>query len=429
MVIGILIKSVKDIGFPLINELAKSITSRGGEVRFALVADAGEERQDMAAGSCEGRQAVAGDVGEGQLAIATDVGDKRQGMAVGSGEGRQAAAGDVGEGQLAIATDAGEGRQGMAVGSNSGCLEMPLEFRGVCFEDESVLSECDMAISLGGDGTLIRLSKMVFEKGVPFFGINLGNLGYLAEVEVSDIDNMIDRVFNGRYQIENRIMLNAGIRRVHSGDCGSGGNIGDCGNSGDAGDGNSGNMGGNIGDSSDADTGDGNSGNMGGNSDGDSSGGNIGDSGDWVAPVFNDISITRGNLTHSVHINVFVDDSLLEVFSGDGIIVSTPTGSTAYSLSAGGPVVDPVISAILLVPVCPHIVFSRPLVLSPDRSIRICLERETDSANISFDGADSVVLKKGWVLEISRSKHTTKMVKFNHSDFYGRLKNKLFHKD
>jgi NAD+ kinase len=119
----------------------------------------------------------------------------------------------------------------------------------------------------------------------------------------------------------------------------------------------------------------------------------------------------------------------LEVFSGDGIIIATPTGSTAYSLSAGGPLIDPEASVISIVPVCPHSIFLRPLIVPPTKTIKICLEREGDLADLSFDGVENVTIKTGQTLEISCSEYVTKMVRFKSGNFYGMLKNKLFNKE
>jgi NAD+ kinase len=225
-----------------------------------------------------------------------------------------------------------------------------------------------MVISVGGDGTLIRTAKKIYRNGIPIFGINLGSLGYLAEVEVAETDKMIERVFQNEYHIEERLMLEAKLVGESAGEQDS-------------------------------------------------------------FTVLNDISIIRGDLPYSIKISSYIDDYPLEVFLGDGLIVATPTGSTAYSLSAGGPVVDPEVNAISIVPVCPHIVFSRPIILSPGRSVKIRLERDADTATLSFDGAENSVLRNGQILEITRSEYITRMVRFNSSNFYGMLKNKLFHKE
>ncbi|MCL2163501.1 MAG: NAD(+)/NADH kinase [Oscillospiraceae bacterium] len=246
----------------------------------------------------------------------------------------------------------------------AGQLEFPPGASEIIFEADDVFPECDMVISLGGDGTLIKTAKRTFNRGIPVFGVNLGNLGFLAEVEVADIDEMIGRIFEGDYYIEERLMLCARVFD-HPGSC-------------------------------------------------------------REYTVLNDISLTRGNLTHSIEIKTRVDGAPLEVYPGDGVIVATPTGSTAYSLSAGGPIIDPVANAILIVPVCPHTVFMRPVIISPNRSITISLEREIDSANLSFDGVDNEMVGAGQTLEITRSAYVTRIVRFGSGSFYSMLKNKLF---
>ena len=282
--------------------------------------------------------------------------------------------------------------------SNESNLAFPQEQSGFLFEDDNALSECDMVISLGGDGTLIKTAKRVLENGIPIFGVNLGNLGYLAEVEVDDIDDVIERVFKREYFIENRLMLNARILPLEDDVLSKEPKIKNA---------------------NDKNTNDKTASDMAANDK---------TANDRVFSILNDISLTRGNLTHSIKIRAYVDDALLEVFTGDGVIVATPTGSTAYSLSAGGSVIDPETNAISLVPVCPHIIFSRSVILSSDRVIKFCMEREKDSANISFDGAESGVFRKGQVLKIARSRYRTRMVRFKTTNFYGMLKDKLFHK-
>jgi NAD+ kinase len=244
----------------------------------------------------------------------------------------------------------------------------PPDLRDVFTEDRALLTRCGALICIGGDGTLIKAAREAKSpSGAPFLGVNLGTLGYLTEVEISEIDMILDRVFNREYRIEERMMLSVtrarGGRKSHPEEI-----------------------------------------------------------------VLNELAIGRGGAPHVIKLKLFLNDTFLDIFPGDGILVSTPTGSTAYSLSAGGPVIDPELDAISIVPICPHVIFSRPILVAPDKEIRIVpvAAGGTFSASVSVDGYTAPELCEDEVLTVRRSRYVTKMLRFNADNFYVVLKNKLF---
>jgi len=223
------------------------------------------------------------------------------------------------------------------------------------------LSQCDVIICIGGDGTLIRAARETLAYGRPLLGVNLGSLGYLTEVETSQIESILDRVFVHDYRIEERMMLT--VERQCA-----------------------------------------------------------------VETVLNELYIGRGESPHVVRLKIYINETFLDVYPGDGILISTPTGATAYALSAGGPVIDPELQLISIVPVCPHVIFSRPVLVTPDKEITI-IPAPSDSAfnaSVSVDGFSRGVMREGEVFKVRRSSYTTKMLRFNTDNFYVVLKNKLF---
>ena len=306
---------------------------------------------------------------------------------------------------------------------------------------------CDVLICIGGDGTLIKVIRETLFFGTPILGVNLGSLGYLTEVEASQIDVMLDRIFNHDYRVEERMMLT--ITRE------SGRQLGGRGiayedsyeNSNDSA----------YDESIDGAYDESNVGTY-KNSNVSSYEGYEPDPSDikhnLEETAINELAIGRGDEPHVIRLKLYINDTFLDVFPGDGILISTPTGSTAYSLSAGGPVIDPELNAISIVPVCPHVIFSRPVLVAPDKEISIVpvdaattrsggilpqshptntsfdknasTAPGTFRASVSVDGFRGPDLRPGEIIRVRRSKHVTKMLRFNADNFYDVLKNKLF---
>lgn len=222
-------------------------------------------------------------------------------------------------------------------------------------------------IVLGGDGTLLQAARDVVDREIPLFGINLGTLGYLAEIEQHNIYPALDRLMSDRFTIERRMMLSGEILR----------------------------------------------------------------NGEKIASdvALNDIVISREGALRVVRFNNYVNDTFLNTYKADGIIISTPTGSTGYSLSAGGPIISPNASMLLMTPLAPHTLNTRSIVFSPEDVITVELGEGRDGSveqgMASFDGDSSVPMITGDRIVISKSRKDTRIIKINNISFLETLRNKM----
>lgn len=227
--------------------------------------------------------------------------------------------------------------------------------------------EVEGILVLGGDGTLLRAARELADRKIPFLGINLGHLGYLAEIERQNVKGALNRLLADEYTVEERMMLCGRIVR----------------------------------------------------------------NGEQVLSdvALNDIVLSRCGNLRVVDYEIYVNDEYLTSFAADGIIVATPTGSTGYSLSAGGPIVSPTASMLMLTPICPHTLNSRSIMFSGEERIRICIGegRRTgpDEACAAFDGDNCLELQSGDYVEIQRSTEVTRILKINQVSFLDVLRNKL----
>lgn len=228
---------------------------------------------------------------------------------------------------------------------------------------ESVPDKIDCAIVVGGDGSLIEVARMLRHREVPILGVNMGTLGYLTEVEISHINEAIQQITDGDYVIEERMMLE-GVFQDQREDV-----------------------------------------------------------------SLNDIVVCRKGELRIIHFQVYVNGSFLNSYEADGIIISTPTGSTAYNLSAGGPIVEPTASLIVITPICPHVLNTSSIVLSSDDEIIIEVgmgRNETEEeVFVSFDGADTMVLKTGEWVKIHRAQTSTRIMKLSKVSFLETLRRKM----
>ena len=315
--------------------------------------------------------------------------------------------------RLAGAIRARGGKVVLTTGVDTGLSGCPQDLLPLFVDDRRALSECDVLICIGGDGTLIKTARETYFSGKPLLGVNSGSLGYLTEVESPQLEAVLDRLFSHDYRIEERMMLAVTrvkwATRTDSGAGDAGSRVAAHEGGGDAPDGR-----GNP-DAADAPDGRGSP--------------DIADAqGGADEIVLNELAIVRGDAPHVVKMKVYVNGALLDVYPGDGILVSTPTGSTAYSLSAGGPVIDPELAAISIVPICPHVIFSRPVIISPDKEITIVSAGAdgTFPATVSADGFRGPDLYAGDVIKIRRSEHATRILRFYDDNFYTVLKSKLY---
>lgn len=232
---------------------------------------------------------------------------------------------------------------------------------------EQVEKDIDCIIVLGGDGTLLQAVTNLAEKNIPFLGINLGTLGFLAEVNKSGIEDALDKLIHGDYDIEKRMML---------------------------------------------------------------SGKSYGKQGvKDTARALNDIVITRKGSLQIIDFNIYVNGEFLHCYHADGVIVSTPTGSTGYSLSAGGPIVEPKADLIVLTPICPHSMQNRSIILSAKDMITVEIENgrdgEMQEVEAIFDGCHKAPLCTGEKIEVQKSEKTTGIVKLSQMSFLEVLHRKM----
>jgi NAD+ kinase len=219
---------------------------------------------------------------------------------------------------------------------------------------------CDMLISLGGDGTILRLARQVAEKGTPLLGVNLGKLGFLAEVSVEDLDACLTEVLKGDYFVVERMMLQATILK---------------------------------------------------------------NSKTYIA--LNDIVVDKFGSSRVLNFETHVNGEYLATFTADGIILSTPTGSTAYAMANGGPIVTPHNRAITISPICPHSLTARPVIVPDDSVIRIKVMSSENKVHITADGQDEVLVRPPTEIRIKRSPFSARLVKRRNTSYYDILRKKL----
>lgn len=217
----------------------------------------------------------------------------------------------------------------------------------------------DLIVSIGGDGSMLRLIHRLGIPRPPVVGVNLGSLGFLADVPVHDLFGSFDAICRGSYTASERLVLE-GFNQ-----------------------------------------------------------------GKKIGFAVNEISVHRGCYHHLVDLAIHEDGTFVNTFSADGVLVSTPSGSTAYSLSAGGPILTPEIQAIVITPICPHTISNRPIVLMPKHSITIELWRGGTSIDMSFDGQVPISLMQGELLEIRKSEQPFRLVTLLSSDYFSTLRTKL----
>ena len=232
---------------------------------------------------------------------------------------------------------------------------------------EDFAADADLAVSIGGDGTMLRTFERVAQAGVPVLGVNVGHLGYLTEFEADEAQTAVDKALRGDLPVEERLMIQSRVQR-------SDGEI----------------------------------------------------EGTWIG--LNEAVVEKKSQGHTVRLEVTIDDSPFATYAGDGLIVSTPTGSTAYNLSARGSIVAPTHWSLQLTPVAPHMLFDRSLVLRPNTEIRISVVGERE-ANLSVDGRSVAALRDGDVMIATRSEVIARLVTSGSGGFQQVLKQKFGLKD
>ena len=231
-------------------------------------------------------------------------------------------------------------------------------------DDDHLAGNIDLAIVVGGDGTLLKVGRLLTPKGIPIIGINLGRLGFLVDISSTNLDEQLNAMLEGQYTVEARTLLQAEVYR------------------------------------GDQKLGDGN--------------------------ALNDVAVHVRNDVRMIEFDTQIDGHFVNTQRADGMIISTPTGSTAYSLSAGGPILHPGLDAVTLVPICPHTLSHRPIVVSSESEIEIilCESRDVD-ARVSFDGQSNVDLKAGDRITIRQHPNKLLLIHPEDYDYFHILRTKL----
>ena len=221
------------------------------------------------------------------------------------------------------------------------------------FSVNELANDIDLAITVGGDGSFLKVARYYSNHSIPVFGINLGRLGYLSQVKPDEINDAVKKIENNQFEIENRLMLKA-VNKM----------------------------------------------------------------------ALNDIVVKGKNCARTATLDLYINDKLLCSYVSDGLIVSTPTGSTAYSLSAGGPIVSPELDCFLIIPICPHTLNTRPIVIPSTEKITI-KNHENSNLNVSFDGQVDVVVNNEISIEQNNFKAQILILNQQKDKFYDILKEKL----
>ena len=230
-------------------------------------------------------------------------------------------------------------------------------------EKREMFAAADAIVVLGGDGTLLATARLAGEREVPIIGVNLGSLGFLTEVTTEELSGTLELTLGGGAGIDRRRMLRAVVHR------------------------------------------------QGGGAE--------------IHQALNDVVLSRGSLGRVIDIEAGVDGAYLAAFKADGVIVSTPTGSTDYSLSAGGPLVHPSVRVILLSPICPHTLSVRPIVVDDGARLRFQLRSRGEELLLTLDGQEAVRVQEEDVVEVSRSPHVACLVRSPSLSFFDLLRTKL----
>lgn len=228
---------------------------------------------------------------------------------------------------------------------------------------QDLVDAADVIIALGGDGTMLRAARVLGVSGVPLLGVNMGSLGYLTDVPLEELPQAVENLLAGNFHLDTRARVYCSIWR----------------------------------------------------------------DGLRVANTnaFNDLVVNMGSLPRALHMELILDGDSLGTFLGDGLIVSTPTGSTAYNLSAGGPICHSAVPCLLVAPICPHSLGMRPLIISENTKIELILHETGEGAVLTADGQKTHALVNEDRISFRQAVDEVNLVKFPHSTFYRVMRHKL----
>lgn len=226
---------------------------------------------------------------------------------------------------------------------------------------EKLAETAEVLISLGGDGTMLASARAVGEHHTPILGINLGGVGFLTEINSEDLQNTLNKLRKGDYFIEKRMVLETEVEGVKKLD----------------------------------------------------------------QYALNDVVVDKGEVARLFLLHLYLQDEFICSYSADGLIISTPTGSTAYSLAAGGPIINPQMNAIIVSPICPHTLASRSIVFSERETLKVVVELASREAVLTIDGQVAFNLKSGSSVLVRKAEHEVNLIKFRDRSFYEILRTKL----
>ncbi len=224
-----------------------------------------------------------------------------------------------------------------------------------------LIESSDIIITFGGDGTILSAARMVGRSQVPILGVNLGKLGFMAEVPLNELEQFVGDIVQGKFVTEERMLLKTAVENSES-----------------------------------------------------------------ELYALNDIVIDNGSSSRLINVSVYVDNDYLVSFSGDGIILATPTGSTAYSLAAGGPIVGPSTGVIVIQPISPHSLSARTVIVPDTSKIKIVVEHQSNEARVTADGQLVKMFTPPMNIHISKAEHTIRLIKRKDRSYYDVLREKLF---
>ena len=231
------------------------------------------------------------------------------------------------------------------------------------YEKREISQQADLLIVLGGDGTLLSVAQAAHPYNIPILAVNLGSLGFLAEISIDELYPTLENILAGKFEIENRMLLNACIWR----------------------------------------------------------------NGEKVEDhnVLNDVVINKGVVARVINLQVLVNGQYMTSYRADGLIIATPTGSTAYSLSAGGPIIHPSMHTLVLSPICPFTLTNRSILIPDQSIIQVKLAAEYDDVRVTLDGQEGYDMRAGDILKIKKTKTSLQLIRGPNKNYYQILRDKL----
>lgn len=233
------------------------------------------------------------------------------------------------------------------------------------FPDISTLFKgCDLVISLGGDGTFLHAVHAAYRDQIPVAGVNLGSLGFLAEIQPESLEESLERLVRGDYCIERRTVLDARVCNAE---------------------------------------------------------------GELLHRDFsmNEVALSRGNCSRILPIELWIDNTFTEIIRSDGLMVSTPTGSTGYAMAAGGPIIQPTLELMLITPICPHSLHNRSYIISPDSVVELRLRSYPFKPVLSIDGQHDIIIEPGSSITVRQAPVSLKMARMDRGAFFADLPDKI----